>query len=313
MTISVWEERYRPKRISELILPDRLKVLLQKQVDSGDVQNMLLEGGPGCGKTTAALALCSEIGCDWIKINGSENSGIDVLRGKVRTFASTVSLFSEAKHKMVIFDESDYIPAVSTQPALRGFIDEFKETCRFVFTCNYKSRIIQPLHSRLDSLSFNFTAEESQKMAAQFMERCEEILTENGVVYEKPVLAQVIKRSFPDFRKILVNLQKYSTIGSIDSGILLVNAAGKIESLVGMMKSKDFPAIRKFFAENPDVTPAEFFDNIYAVLRKSLEPASIPQAVLTLSDYMHKSSSAISHEINFTACCVQLMMDCKFR
>lgn len=313
MKLSAWEDRYQPQKISELILPDRIKAALQAEVDAGQISNMLLEGGPGCGKTTAAKAMCHQLGADFILINASEENGIDVLRGKIKSFASTLSISSEAYHKVVILDEADHLNPGSTQPALRGFIDEFKENCRFIMTCNYKNKIIVPLHSRLSTFSFVFTQEEKAKMAGAFMGRCMEILKENEVSFEPAVLAAVIKRSFPDFRKILIELQRYSLCGSIDTGILTSGVGGKIDSLVGFMKSKDFGSIRKFFVENPDISTSEFFDTLWVSLQKNLEPIAIPQAVLILADYLYKSAFAANQEINLTACCVQLMIDCKFK
>lgn len=313
MSISAWEDKYSPKRVADLILPDRIKSALQKQVDAGEIQNMLLEGGPGCGKTTAAKAMCAELKCDYILINASEENGIDVLRGRVRAFASNVSISSDANHKVVIFDEADHLNASSTQPALRGFMDEFKSTCRFILTCNYKNRILVPLHSRLSSFSFVFTQDERAKMAGLFMSRCMEILRENAVEFDPAVLASVIKRSFPDFRKILIELQKYSQYGPIDIGILAANTGAKVDTLIGFMKSKDFGSIRKFFVENPDISAAEFFDSLWVSLQKTLEPISVPQAVLILADYLYKSAFSVNQEINLTACCVQLMIDCRFK
>lgn len=311
-TINVWEERYRPRTIKDLILPDRLKLPFLKMVEAKEIQNLILEGPPGCGKTTAALALCNELGCDWIKINGSLDSGIDVIRGRVTNFASTGSIGSLAKHKVVIFDEGDYLNANSTQPALRSFINDFAETCRFIFTVNYKNKLIEPLHSRCPPISFNFSSDEKIKMAGEFFARCETILKENSIGYDKPSLAAVIKRSFPDFRKTLGELQRYSMSGPIDSGILEGNSSSKISSLVDHMKAKDFSSIRKFFSANQDLSPQEFFSVVYKILVSELDPQSVPQAVLILADYQNKAAFAANQEINYTACCVQLMLDCKY-
>lgn len=310
----VWVEDYRPTKISDTILPARLKEPFQKMVDKGEIQNLLLEGPPGCGKTTAAKALCLELGAEYIVINGSDESGIDVLRTKVRTFASNRSMLSEAKHKVVIFDEADYLNAMSTQPALRNFIEEFAPTCRFIFTCNYVSRIIEPLHSRLTLVPFRFSSEEIKQMAVEFYTRACEILKNEGITFSKESVAGLVRKFFPDFRRVLNELQAYSNrSGGIDSAILSNLGGQKIESLFQFMKAKDFKAIRQFFEDNSDLSPAELFEGMFRGIRDALEPSSIPGAVLILANYQYKSAFVANQTINGVACCVELMIESKFK
>lgn len=310
--LSLWVEKYRPRSLDQAILPFRIQKEIVDLLATGEIPNMIFEGPPGTGKTTVARAICDDLKADYIVINGSDESGIDTLRGKVRNFASSMSLTSDAKHKVVIFDEADYLNANSTQPALRGFIEEFSTTCRFIFTCNYKSRILPAIHSRTAIVSFNYKSEELPELAAGFFRRCCSILAENKVSFENATLAAFIKRFFPDMRRCLNELQRYSASGAIDSGILSAVAEAKIGTVVKAMKEKNFADIRKFFAENSDISSTEFFTSMYKALCSDLEKPSIPAAILILADYQYKSAFAVSQEINLVACCVSIMMECKF-
>ena len=305
----LWVEKYRPNTIDECILPESIKSTFRSMVESGESQNLLLSGSAGCGKTTIAKALCNELDTDNIIINCSEDGNIDTLRTKIRNFASTVSL-SGAK-KIVILDEFDYSNAQSTQPALRGFIEEFSNNCRFILTCNFKNRIIEPLHSRCTTINFSVPKKEKPKMASQFMDRVKYIL--EGVPYEEKVIAELIMKHFPDFRRVLNELQRYSIAGSIDVGILTQIGEIHIKDLVSHMKSKDFTGARKWAVENLDNSPSELFRKVYDGLYEHLSPSSIPQAVLILAEYQYKSAFVADQEINLVACIVELMMGCEFK
>jgi len=307
----LWVEKYRPKTIDECILPESIKSTFRSMVESGESQNLLLSGSAGCGKTTIAKALCNELDTDNIIINCSEDGNIDTLRTKIRNFASTVSL-SGAK-KIVILDEFDYSNAQSTQPALRGFIEEFSNNCRFILTCNFKNRIIEPLHSRCTSINFSVPKKEKPKMASQFMERVKYVLDKEGIPYEEKVVAELIMKHFPDFRRVLNELQRYSIAGSIDVGILTQIGEIHIKDLVEHMKSKDFTSARKWAVDNLDNSPSELFRKVYDGLYDHLTPSSIPQAVLILAEYQYKSAFVADQEINLVACIVELMMGCEFK
>ena len=307
----LWVEKYRPKTIDECILPESIKSTFKSMVESGESQNLLLSGSAGCGKTTIAKALCNELDTDNIIINCSEDGNIDTLRTKIRNFASTVSL-SGAK-KIVILDEFDYSNAQSTQPALRGFIEEFSNNCRFILTCNFKNRIIEPLHSRCTTINFSVPKKEKPKMASQFMERVKYVLDKDGIPYEEKVIAELIMKHFPDFRRVLNELQRYSIAGSIDVGILTQIGEIHIKDLVEHMKSKDFTSARKWAVDNLDNSPSELFRKVYDGLYDHLAPSSIPQAVLILAEYQYKSAFVADQEINLVACIVELMMGCEFK
>ena len=311
LTNFLWVEKYRPKTISDCILPVKLKSTFQEMVNSGQCQNLLLSGGPGCGKTTVAKALCNELNSDFIVINCSEDGNIDTLRTKIRNFASTVSFGGGTK--IVILDEFDYSNPQSFQPALRGFIEEFAANCRFVLTCNYKSRIIDPLHSRCTCIDFKFTGDDKMTMCAEFMERTKNILKHENIEYDEKVLAKLIMKYSPDFRRLLNELQRYSVNGKIDTGILSESGDIVIKDLLKAMKSKDFGAVRKWVVMNINNDPVHIFRKIYDGLHDSFEPSAIPQAILILADYQYKSAFVADQEINLTACLVQLMIDCQVK
>tara|TARA_R100000458_G_scaffold59639_1_gene70901 strand:+ start:6884 stop:7831 length:948 start_codon:yes stop_codon:yes gene_type:complete len=307
----LWVEKYRPKKIDDCILPQNIKDTFKQMVDSGEAQNLLLAGGAGCGKTTIAKALCNELETDYIMINCSEDGNIDTLRTKIRNFASTVSI--TGGKKIVILDEFDYSNAQSTQPALRGFIEEFSNNCRFILTCNFKNRIIEPLHSRCTTINFTVPKKEKPNLASQFMDRVKYILDGEGVSYEEKVLVELIMKHFPDFRRIINELQRYSVSGGIDVGILTQIGEIHIKDLVSHMKDKDFTNARKWAVENLDNSPSELFRKIYDGLYEHISPPSIPQAVLILAEYQYKSAFVADQEINLVACIVELMMGCEFK
>lgn len=307
----LWVEKYRPKTISNCILPTTLKSTFQEMVNSGQCQNLLLSGGPGCGKTTVAKALCNELKSDFIVINCSEDGNIDTLRTKIRNFASTISFGGETK--VVILDEFDYSNPQSFQPALRGFIEEFAANCRFILTCNYKSRIIDPIHSRCTCIDFKFTGDDKMLMCAGFMERTKIILKQEEVEYDEKVLAKLIMKYSPDFRRLLNELQRYSVNGKIDTGILSESGDIVIKDLLKAMKGKDFNAVRKWVVSNINNDPIHIFRKIYDGLYESFDPSSIPQAILVLADYQYKSAFVADQEINLTACLVQLMIECQVK
>ena len=307
----IWVEKYRPKTIDDCILPESIKTTFKQMVDSGEGQNLLLAGGAGCGKTTIAKALCSELDTAFIMINCSEDGNIDTLRTKIRNFASTVSL--SGSKKIVILDEFDYSNAQSTQPALRGFIEEFSENCRFILTCNFKNRIIEPLHSRCTTINFTVPKKEKPNLASQFMDRVKHILDTEGVSYEEKVVVEVIMKHFPDFRRIINELQRYSVSGGIDVGILTQIGEIHIKDLVSHMKNKDITNARKWAVENLDNSPSELFRKVYDGLYEHTTSSSIPQAVLILAEYQYKSAFVADQEINLVACIVELMMGCEFK
>jgi DNA polymerase III delta prime subunit len=307
----LWVEQYRPKTIDDCILPQSLKTLFSSFIKKGELSNLLLSGTPGIGKTTVAKALCEQLNCDWIMINGSEEGGIDVLRDKIKNFASTVSL--SGGKKVVILDEADYLNPQSTQPALRGFIEEFHANCRFILTCNFKNRIIEPLHSRFSNIEFKISPKDKPKLASKLFERTINILKENNVDYNDKVLAQLVKKHFPDFRKVINELQRYSVSGSIDSGILTNITNENLKSLMKLLKEKDFTETRKWVTQNLDNDPVRIFRSIYDNLYDNLQPETIPHAVLILADYQYKSAFVADQEINFTACLTEIMSQVKFK
>jgi DNA polymerase III delta prime subunit len=306
----LWVEKYRPARIEDCILPDGIKETFQEFVKRKEIPNLLLSGTAGVGKTTVAKALCNEVGCDYIIINGSDESGIDVLRNKIKNYASSVSLMGG--RKVVIIDEADYLNPNSTQPALRGAIEEFASNCSFIFTCNFKNRIIDPIHSRCSVIDFKINGSKP-KLAAQFFKRVENILSQEGVTYDKEVVAAVITKHFPDNRRILNELQRYSVAGTIDKGILASVSDIQLADLLRALKEKDFASARKWVTNNLDNDPARIFRKLYDSLYESLKPQSVPQLVLILAKYQYQAAFVADSEINLIACLTEIMVDCEFK
>ena len=307
----LWVEKYRPKTIAETILPTRLKDTFQKMVDTGDIPNMMFAGSAGLGKTTVAKAMCNELGLDYILINGSEEGNIDTLRGKIKQFASTVSL--QGGYKVIILDEADYLNPQSTQPALRGFIEEFSDNCRFILTCNFKNRIIEPLHSRCGVYEFNTTKKDLADLAAQFFKRFIYILDQENVSYEQKSVADLIMKHAPDWRRVLNEGQRLSISGNginINTG---TNDNSNITELVTSLKDKNFKAMRKWVTNNMDVEPVAIFRGLYDNMYEYLQPQSIPQMVLILADYQYKDAFVADHELNVVACMTEIMAQVSFK
>ena len=311
METFLWVEKYRPTTIDACILPNSLKESFSEFVKDKHIPNLILSGGPGVGKTTVAKAMVEEIGATWMMINGSEESGIDVLRTKIKNFASTVSL--EGGRKYIILDEADYLNPQSTQPALRGFMEEFHKNCGFILTCNYKNRIIKPLHSRCSTIDFSIPNSEKPTLAKQFMERIISILDENKVEYEKRVIAEVINNHFPDWRRVLNELQRYSVSGKIDAGILVNISETNVKNLMGEMKKKEFTNVRKWVVDNLDNDPTRLFRQLYDNLYNYVDASSIPHVVVILGEYQYKSAFVADQEINLMACLTEIMGAAKFK
>ena len=307
----LWVEKYRPQKIDDCILPESLKKTFHQFIESGELPNFMFCGTAGTGKTTVAKALCNEIGAEYLFINGSEQSGIDVLRNDIRGFASTVSL-TDAK-KIVILDEADNLNANSTQPALRAFIEEFSNNCRFIFTCNFKNRIIEPLHSRCSVIDFKIDNKEKQGIAANFFKRVTQILKQENIEFDPKVIAEVVTKHFPDYRRILNELQRYSVSGVIDSGILVNIGDESFKELMGFMKEKQFTDVRKWVAKNADSDTAQLFRTLYDKSPDFLETKSIPQLVLILADYQHRAAFVADHELNIMAAMTEVMSSCAFK
>ena len=305
----LWTEAHRPKTIEECILPERLKKPFQEYVNSEKIPHLLLSGGAGVGKTTVAKAMCNQIGADYIMINGSDESGIDVFRTKIKDFASSMSF--TGGRKVIIIDEADYLNPNSTQPALRNAMEEFASNCSFIFTCNFKNRIIDPLHSRCAVVDFTLKNDEKTKMAGQFFKRIQSILQSENVEYEDKVIAELVKKHFPDFRRILNELQRYSQFGKIDVGILAQIGDVSIAEITKHLKNKDFGAIRKWVA-TADFDAATLYRKLYDSLYDVLQPQSIPQAVIILADYQYKQAFVADAEINTVACLTELMVSVEF-
>ena len=306
----LWTEAHRPKTIEECILPERLKKPFQEYVNSEKIPHLLLSGGAGVGKTTVAKAMCNQIDADYIMINGSDESGIDVFRTKIKNFASSMSF--TGGRKVIIIDEADYLNPNSTQPALRNAMEEFASNCSFIFTCNFKNRIIDPLHSRCAVVDFTLKNDEKSKMAGQFFKRIQSILQSENVEYEDKVIAELIKKHFPDFRRILNELQRYSQFGKIDVGILAQIGDISIAEITKHLKNKDFGAIRKWVA-TADFDAATLYRKLYDNLYEVLQPQSIPQAVIILADYQYKQAFVADAEINTVACLTELMVSVEFK
>jgi DNA polymerase III delta prime subunit len=307
----LWVEKYRPRKVADCILPETLKSTFQEYVNRKEIPNLLLAGSAGVGKTTIAKALCEEVGCDYIVINGSDESGIDTFRNKIKNYASSMSL--SGGRKVIIIDEADYLNPNSTQPALRGAIEEFAVNCSFIFTCNYKNRIIEPLHSRCSVVEFKIQNGQKAKMATQFFKRVENILRNENIEFDKEVVAAVITKHFPDNRRILNELQRYAVSGSIDKGILASVADLQINELVKAIKSKDFTSARKWVTNNIDNDPKTILRKIYDSLYEFMKPDSIPQAVLILAKYQYQAAFVADQEINLVACLTEFMMECEFK
>ena len=307
----LWVEKYRPVNISNCVLPTETKKIFIDFVNNNEIPNLLLCGTSGVGKTTVAKALCNELGADFILINGSEERNIDTLRVKVKQFASTVSLTTDGGPKIIILDEADYLNPQSTQPALRGFIEEYSKNCRFIFTCNYKNRIIQPLHSRCSVVDFTIEAIQKPQIAQQIFQRILQILNDENVDYNEKVVVEVINKFFPDFRRMLNEIQKYSASGKIDSGILANLDDENLNELLSFVREKEFSKMRKWVAMNIHNDPQNIYRKIYESFFTKFEKNSIPQAIIILSDYTYKSAFVADQEVNMVACLTELMMECK--
>jgi len=307
----LWTEKYRPQTVEDCIIPNRLKQPFQEYVNQKQIPNLLLTGGAGVGKTTVAKAMCNEIGCDFMVINGSDEGRlIETFRTKIKNYASSMSL--AGGRKVIIIDEADYCNPDSVQPALRNFIEEFASNCSFIFTCNYKNKLIEPLHSRCAVIDFALKNGEKAKMAAAFFKRLQSILQSEKVEYDDAVIAELIKKHFPDFRRALNELQRYSQFGKIDTGILAQLGDVSIEEIVKNIKEKDFGAIRKWVASH-EIDSTTLFRKLYDAMYDTLKPQSIPQAVIILADYQYKAAFVADAEINTVACLTELMVSCEFQ
>lgn len=306
----LWVERYRPQKVSETILPPSLKKTFQELVDHGDLPSMIFAGTSGLGKTTIAKALCNEMNLDWIMINGSDERNIDVLRGKIRKFASTVSL--NGGRKVVIIDEAEYLNAQSTQPALRGFMEEFAKNCSFIFTCNHKERLIEALHSRTSVYEFNTSRKEMAKLASEFFKRLEEILKKEGVDYDKKVVADLVMKFAPDWRRIINEAQRYSVSGKIDEGIFQNIGEDSYDKLFACLKKKDFKGMRQWVGSNLDVDSTALFRAIYDRMSSKVKPLSQPALVMILGEYQYKAAFAADAELNIVACMTEIMSQVEF-
>ena len=307
----LWVEKYRPKTIEECVLPNALKQTLSEFISKGDLPNLILSGGPGVGKTTAAKAMLDELGLTYMFINGSEESGIDVLRTKIKNFASTVSLHGGRKY--LILDEADYLNPQSTQPALRGFIEEFHKNCGFILTCNYKNRLIPPLHSRCSVVDFTVPKSEKKELAEQFFRRVMNVLVVEEVKFEPKAVAEVINKFFPDWRRVLNELQRYSVSGKIDAGILVDISEVNIKELMQSMKQKEFTNVRKWIVNNIDNDPTRLFRRLYDNLYDYMDGSSIPHVVVILGEYQYKAAFVADQEINMLACLTEIMSRGKFK
>ena len=307
----LWVEKYRPKTISECVLPSGLKQTLSEFISKGDLPNLILSGGPGVGKTTAAKAMIEELGLTYMMINGSEESGIDTLRVKLKNYASTVSLHGGRKY--LILDEADYLNAQSTQPALRGLIEEFQKNCGFILTCNYKNRLIPPLHSRCSVVDFTIQKSEKKELAEQFFKRVMDILVAEDIKFEPKAVAEVINKFFPDWRRVINELQRYSVSGRIDAGILVDISEINIKELMRFMKDKEFTNVRKWIVNNIDNDPTRLFRRLYDNLYDYMDGSSIPHVVVILGEYQYKAAFVADQEINMLACLTEIMARGKFK
>ena len=309
----LWVEKYRPKTIDDCILPESTKKIFQGFLEQSEIPNLLLAGSAGVGKTTIAKALCNQLGTDCLVINGSdEGRFLDTVRNQAKVFASTVSLTSEAKHKVIIIDEADNTTP-DVQLLLRACMEEFQKNCRFIFTCNYKNKIITPLHSRCSVVEFSAKGKEKQQIAAAFFARVNQILTEEGVDFDKKVVAEVVQKHFPDFRRTLNELQRYASTGAIDTGILGSSNDIQISNLCGYLKDREFTNMKKWVTQNTDNEPQAIMRKVYDNLYTYLKPASIPEAVLIISEYQYKSGFVVDQEINMVAFMTEMMMRCEYK
>ena len=306
-------EKYRPKTIEDCILPEQTKKTFLEFVKKGEVPNLLLAGPAGCGKTTVAKALCNELGVDFYVINGSdEGRFLDTVRNNAKNFASTVSLSSTAKHKVIIIDEADNTTN-DVQLLLRAFTEEFSNNCRFIFTCNYKNKIIEPLHSRCAVIEFSTTSKEKPKLAASFFNRLRTILETESIEYDQKVLIELIQKYYPDWRRVLNECQRYSSSGKIDSGILATFSDVKVNDLIKNLKEKNFPEVRKWVVNNLDNDSGVLMRRIYDALYDALENSSIPAAVLIIAKYQYQIAFVADQEINLLACLTEVMVECNFK
>ena len=314
MSEYLWVEKYRPKKISECILSEDIKKTFAEFLKQKEIPNLLLSGTQGTGKTTVARALCEELGADYIIINGSdEGRQIDTLRNKIKNFASTVSLTEQSNHKVVIVDEADYMNAESVQPALRNFIETFYKNCRFIFTCNYKNKILPALHSRCTVIDFAIKNGQKVKTAQALLKRLGKVLDDEQIEYDKKVLAELIQKYYPDFRRTINELQRYSVRGKIDSGILFNLGEANAKELVKILKEKRFNDMRKWVVQNLDKEASSLFKTLYDTLYTTLDAKSIPQAILIIAGYQYKSAFVADQEINMVACLTEIMAGCKFK
>ena len=313
MSDFIWVEKYRPQKIEDCILPENIKKTFSDFLNKGEIPNMLLAGPPGVGKTTVAKALCKELGVDFYVINGSdEGRFLDTVRNNAKNFASTVSLTSESKHKVIIIDEADNTTS-DVQLLLRASIEEFSKNCRFIFTCNYKNKIIEPLHSRCVVVEFGIHGKSKQKIAVDFFSRLVHILEQERVEFDKKVLAELVNKHFPDWRRVLNECQRYSVGGKIDSGILAAFSDVVVDDLIKNLKEKNFPEVRKWVNSNLDNDTSVLLRRIYDSLYESLVPNTIPAAVLIIAKYQYQIAFVADQEINMLACLTEIMVECKFK
>ena len=305
----LWVEKYRPKKVEDCILPDSLKSVFQQYVNTKNIPNLLLTGTPGVGKTTIAKAMCNEIGCDYMMINGSEERGIDILRTKIRQYASSVSF--AGGRKVIIIDEADNLTP-DAQAGMRAAIEEFSSNCSFIFTCNHKARLIDAIHSRCSVIEFKIKNGNKVKMAAAFMKKVQQVLKLENVKYDVEVVAQIIQKHFPDYRRVLNELQRYSVKGEINTGMLTQVADVSLAKLIDFLKAKDYTSMRKWVGSNIDADPNTVFRLIYDALYDNMKPDSIPQAVIILAEYQYKAAFVEDQEINLVACLTQIMVECEY-